>query len=397
VAVIAVTLIAGAIGWPIWSARQPAARFARGLEAFRIGDLRTLRIEGLALRKADGWQPQASLLTGMFEFKRGQLAETIEELEAARADERTRVRAWKISGQAFLRARQLNEARRAFDQTLEFDPDDVDTHRLQAATLYDLGAMALALPHLEEVKRLDPGDGRPYRFAGAIHKDYENFPEAIAEYRQALEHDLVPAAADEARFELAECLFLTGESDKALPLLAECRPSADVQALLGRCRFAIGEIDEAFRLAELALTENPEHHEGLKLKAAILTERADYAAAETLLVRAAAIDDADPALYVQLSQLYQLLGDSEKAEAAANKMQRISDLRIRLAELHASALTDTANADLRYQIGQTASELGMREIAAMWFQAALALDPAHSEARLALEEQSRQALPGRTQ
>ncbi|MEZ6064024.1 MAG: tetratricopeptide repeat protein [Planctomycetaceae bacterium] len=385
-AIVAIAVIAAAIAWPSWKAGQPESRYARGLQAYEAGDLKTLRIEGLALKNTADWQAQASLLTGMFELARGQLPEAVAELEAARADESTRVAAWRLTGETFHRAGQLDEARRAFQDALAFDPDDVASHRWMAATLYDLGAMALALAHLDEVKRLDPDDPRPYRFAGAIHKDYEHYPDAIAEYRQGLKHHPSQILADEMRFELAECLFETGDYDEAVRVLSECRTSADTDALRGRCQSALGNSEAALQLADSVLKSAPQHVEALKLKASILMERREYSEAESLLERAAEVNSADPALYVQLSQLYQLQGKTDQADATAKKMKHISDLRTQLAELHSQALSDVTNADLRFQIGQTADELGMHEIAAMWFKAALSLDPQHVQAGNALAD-----------
>jgi tetratricopeptide (TPR) repeat protein len=45
---------------------------------------------------------------------------------------------------------------------------------------------------------------------------------------------------------------------------------------------------------------------------------------------------------------------------------------------------NTDNADLRYQLGLLARQLGREDLAVSWFTAALAIDPTHTDAQSAL-------------
>ena len=62
-------------------------------------------------------------------------------------------------------------ATEALTDLVERRPDVIEAHRWLAATYIDLNAPDRALPHLRAWGRLEPTDGRPYRWIGFFIRD----------------------------------------------------------------------------------------------------------------------------------------------------------------------------------------------------------------------------------
>ena len=57
-----------------------------------------------------------------------------------------------------------------------------------------------------------------------------------------------------------------------------------------------------------------------------------------------------------------------------------------LFELHERAMNEIDNADVRFRIGELSRRLQKPEMALLWFNAALSINPVHEPARAALDE-----------
>src|SRR5262249_34570447 len=78
---------------------------------------------------------------------------------------------------------QRRFAAEVLNQVVQRDPDQKEAHRWLAAIYIDLNSPQQAITHLREWARLDPHNGRPYRWIGHfLVKDYVDYQEAIAAY-----------------------------------------------------------------------------------------------------------------------------------------------------------------------------------------------------------------------
>ena len=118
----------------------------------------------------------------------------IKKLDFSIADGReARIHMLKLQGALYVGDEHLETALTKFAQALEFDPKDVETHRLLGAVLARKGDHDAAIATYRNVIELDDGDALGYRLLGAVlarfaenATDYNN---AIDTLRQAIELD----------------------------------------------------------------------------------------------------------------------------------------------------------------------------------------------------------------
>ena len=130
----------------------------------------------------------------------------------------------------------------------------------------------------------------------------------------------------------------------------------------------------------------PDHLGALQLKGKLELESGDAASAADVLLKAVECHPKQWRPRYTLAMAYKRLDETEKSAAQLKIMKELRELRDRFTELHAQAIEDNKNADLRYQLGVVAAQLDEPLLAASWFDAAIAMDPDHQAARDALQE-----------
>lgn len=359
--------------------------FRKGMEAFGQGDVEGVRAAGAALRGLDVYAPHAHLLQGRVLLRGGRLTQAIAEFGYAKDHPDTRPWACALSGEVLYKAKQFRDAQRILTTAIKLDPANTDARRWLAATYYDVGAMDHALIHLQVVAGQAPADPRPYRLMGLIYKDYENYSRAVVEYRESLRRD--PHQPDRAEIltELAECLVKEQKHGEALETLGRCPRSAPTLKLRAECHYAQGDTPGARNLVGEALGLEPAHLGALQLRAMIELDSNDTASAIRTLRQAVEYHPKEFRVRYQLARAYQQLGQTELAQEQVEAMQALRPLRMRFTELHEQAIEDSTDAEIRYELGVVAGELGKPELARLWLTAALGMDPDHEAARQALQ------------
>lgn len=363
---------------------SPQERFRRGVEAFRAGDRATLESQASALSGVQGYESQAALLSGMALFQKGRLRAAVETIGRATGNPETRAAAFSLAGEAFYKLHRPGDARQALTEAVRLSPEDVAARRWLASADYDLGLMPEALTHLRKVAELAPDDPRPDRLAGLIQKDFENYGEAVAPYRESLRRDPNRADADEVRAELAECLIKLLRPDEALEALAPAKDTATVLTLRGEAERAKGDAEASRRLFLRALEQDPNHARALTLLGTTETEAGSTADAIGHLEKAARLEPADFEVRYKLAQALRLAGRAADAEREDRRATELRELRTRFTDLHDRAMKAPTDAQVRCDLGKVALELGRDDLAAMWFEAALAIDGNRNDAREAL-------------
>ena len=212
----------------------------------------------------------------------------------------------------------------------------------------------------------------------------ESYESAIKEYREALRRSSNSPDGAAIRQELAACLFQAGQYEELEKILEECPLNAATRTLAAESQHVRGDSSKAIRLVDQALVMDSKHLPALLLKAAIQVEQSQLKAAVITLRDAVANHPLDHRVHFKLSQALTKLGETTESETSAAESTRLRDLRAHFADLHSQASEDLANADVRYQLGVTAEQLGLVELANSWLSAALALDPNHAQAQDAL-------------
>jgi len=380
-AMFILTVLLGAIRY--WHAVQvgPERHFEAALEAFTRNDLDRVQVAAEALRDVDGYEPHLHLLLGMVLLRNGQLIDAIVQFGFAREHSATRALAHTLSGEALYKSGQFNDARRILPTAIELDPGQTDAHRWLAALYYDIGAMNHAIGHLLVVAEQAREDPRPHRLIGLIHKDFEEYTKAIDAYRESLGRDPAEALKQEVLFELAECLVNEQRHDEALETIREYPQSAQILWLRAKCNHALRNRSAAKTLVDEAVKLDPNHLEAMHLKGMLELEAGDATFAADTLSNAVKLYPKEWRLRYTLARAYRRLGDQDKSAEHLKVMEELRKLRDRFTKLHAQAIRNADDADLRYQLGLMASQLDKPLLAAGWFSAALALDPDHQKAR----------------
>jgi tetratricopeptide (TPR) repeat protein len=179
--------------------------------------------------------------------------------------------------------------------------------------------------------------------------------------------------------EMAECQIKLQHLDEALATLAQCRPSPERWTKEAECHASAGRADEARRLVGQTLRQSPADLPGLLLAGTLSLQDGDAAAAADAFQRATIAYPRDHVAHYKLSQAYRRLGKEAQAKEHADIAEQLRQLRLEFSRLHATAAAEPDNADVRCRIGVLAKQLDRSDLARVWFEAALSIDPRHQE------------------
>jgi Tfp pilus assembly protein PilF len=247
-----------------------------------------------------------------------------------------------------------------------------------------------AIAELQEVGRLAPDDGRPYRIMGLIYKGYHQREQAKTAYEEALRRHLEPHVVAEVLLEYSEVLVDTGHPTEALERLAQCPERFGEEpyalALKGECLWQLGRVDEATVLVDRALHADSNSLPGLRMRASIYLELQQPEKALPLLVRYVHLDPISNQARKLLAQTYRLLGETGKAEEQTKLRDRLYDFNQRVMNVNTELIKNPQNDELRYQIGMLWLGIGQYAEARQWFISALEINAKNSKAKQALEQ-----------
>jgi Tfp pilus assembly protein PilF len=388
---LASSLAAATIWWR--HTTTPDYRLRQGRDALHRGDSATAEHFALVL-EADGRKDHARLLRGeaFFFQAKPQLdagrPETVElplrralaEFNKIQDQGDLRVEAAAMSGLCLLHLKEPLQAERAFLFVLDHQPDNTDAHRGLAAIYYNQGALTLAVPHLQEVARLDNRDGRPLRFLGHIYQDLDRFGEAAASFQEALERDLGTEFAEDAREHLAECQLKLSAHEDALRTLDACNPSGEqtphVAALRAEGLIADGQTEKAKQVLDAALDASPRTVDLLvdllALRARLAWDAHEDATAASLLEKALYLNKHNYGVCFLLAQVYQTLDRSADAAEQRQRAEQIKNRLNVLRELIKQADAKPWDAQVRHRLANLYRELDRPVDADQWEAAARA-------------------------
>ncbi len=330
---------------------------------------------------ASGIDPRyAMVLEAALDVQANQWPKAASLLQAPMAYQATAPLAHTLMGQILYRNKQFSAAIPVLNKAIDLDPKQVDAHRWLAACYFDIGATEPAIRELERVSSLAPTDPRPHRTIALIYKDMENFAAAINEYRESLRRSAHFPERPSVLRELADCLLQVGKHSELDDVLRECPIDPGTLTYAAQSQQARGDRAKANQLVSQALAMDPKFVPGLLLKASLAAEAGGFQEAVDLLQTALQLQPLDHRIHYQLAQTYVRLDDKASAEKHAAESTRLRDLRVHFSELHAKASINLNDAEIRYQLGVTADQLGMKDLAISWFSAALALNPSHVSA-----------------
>lgn len=248
--------------------------------------------------------------------------------------------------------------------------------------VYHLGpAMAL----LQDLIRRQPGNVPALLTRGLMLESVGQLDEAIACYRQAVEHN---PGNNRAELSLAEGLRRRKDYAEAADVFERLRRRRphDPDVLLGLARSwaSLDRPAEARQVLDELLALGEAGKAGLLERGKLAVQEGQLAEAEGWLRRAVAAYPHDASSNYQLALCLERLGKTAEAETYRRRRREIEADMKRLAELYPETLRHPENAALRLEAGQICQRNGQPKEALRWFQGALQADPNHKPTHQAL-------------
>jgi predicted Zn-dependent protease len=224
-----------------------------------------------------------------------------------------------------------------------------------------------------------PQSAKPLHLRGWVLERLNNVPEAMEDYRRAveLEPDHLPA-----RLRLAELYLETNHPLEALPHLEILRKEmpgrSDVVARLGHCRLLRGEVKEARRLMEAAVKELPDDPPLLFHLGQLELQEGQAVLAEAWLRRALKADPANPIAQHSLASALRLQGRPQEAADLEAEHARFQEILARADKLLGiEAMQPSRDPATPSEVGALLLSIGQDKQGLHWLNQALQRDPAH--------------------
>jgi tetratricopeptide (TPR) repeat protein len=295
------------------------------------------------------------------------------------------------AGECLVRQGEHRVAVELLNRVVERDPDQRDAHRWLAAVYIDLNSPNEAIRHLTEWGRLAPQEGRPYRWIGFFHKDYQNPEAAIPAYREALARHLEPALRADVVRELAQSLLdARADYQGVLDTIEECpeeyASGPDLRLLRAESLWGLGRRREAEKLADEVLLTDPKYPRALRVRARMYTATDRPRLARPLLERCVALTPLDLSARQHLLEVCQQLQDTEAAQTHRQKYEEGRALSRQLTQLYLTARDHPWDDRVRLEIARLCVKLDRMGEARTMLRAALACNPNNPEARQLLQK-----------
>ena len=252
-------------------------------------------------------------------------------------------------------------------------PDSVGAHRWAASIHYDLGSLALTEQHFQQIARLAPEDYRPYRLLGQIHLDFEQYAEAIEDYRALLERNPPEQFLREGRLKLIDALLRQRRPEEAYDLIQQAGHPKELKLAEARCLFHLGKLEQAMEvLASLpnAFEDDPAR---LRLLGNIALLEGDVTRGVEYLELANKRNPNDVETLYQLALAYRQAGNQAAYETTMGRKTHVEALYNEMTELSKQILIETSNVEIRLRLAEICRELGLNDLALVWERAAKAI------------------------
>jgi tetratricopeptide (TPR) repeat protein len=227
-----------------------------------------------------------------------------------------------------------------------------------------------------------PANVQALIWRGDAYERMRRLDVAIADYRQAVELD--PDNEDARRLLGASLLSSHHAVDAVAHFewLYARRPGDPAIILgLGRCKYEIGQSEEALRLLDLALEANPRDPQALGERGKLALQLGDVAKAESCLRKAA---DLAPYEEEIVFSLVSCLEQQDKAQEAKTWRARLTQIEAdldRMKEVMQKIRLAPQDPTLRLEAGKLLIQNGQDQEGLRWLDSALQQDSAHGPTR----------------
>ncbi|MBI3862206.1 MAG: tetratricopeptide repeat protein [Planctomycetia bacterium] len=369
--IVGLLLIASPLAW--WaSARRQHRELERRIDlaVAALLDDGSLDVVNETIQHLTGrreWRSELRFLKGGVLLRNGDAPAAMREFLFVRREGKLRIPLFRLVGKALYLQGELVDAERALRTVVVEQPDDAEAHRWLAQVYHEFGSAQGSIAELDQVIRLRPGDFLAYQLKAATYVESLGDLEAAAEmYRQALERNPPEPHLSEIRRELARCLLIEKDYGGALEIARDMPEGLLKQVITAECYWGLGESESAQSLLD-RLDETDADDDGVLLLGAVLAiDRGDARAAIPRLQKLLERNPQNVVARHQLSLAYQSLGDTAASKAESERMLEIRSLQMRREELHARALRQPSDAEVRDELAAVCEQLGRNDEAVRW-------------------------------
>lgn len=361
----------------------PESVFAEGLQAAEKADWETLDDCVLRLSSIPESAPRAAVLKAFRQKADGDTDQAFLTFSQATDHPDTREIAYHEAAQLLYDQGEFGQVILMCRQVLQWNESRTKTRRLLAAALYDIGAMIQAIEALNIVIEAEPDDFRPYYMKATILHDFERFDDAELTYRAGAKH---VTESNVARPEFlagwADCLVRLRRFDEALKLLDTSNTDTRGLSVKAAALFATRQFDQALSAAEVILMREPFHPDATAVAAQCQELNGNRSQGIEMLQAAISQHPHELELHLRLSELLGAAGRTDEAVNHRERAGQIAEFRRLFSKKQQELVHDDNNADLRFEIGQLAEQLGKIQIAGSWYRAAIGMPTCTDEIRL---------------
>ena len=382
--VVFLSLLMAVVVAGIWaysfSDRRWHREFELGWAALTEGRLAEVSVRIGRLRQHPEFANHIRILRAGVLVRTGNPDGGLELLGRIAADDQLLERKLLLTCEALYQLKRFADAAVVAMKILELPSHGSQAHRWLGAIYYDLGSMNQAEFHLRKLAALEPQDYSPFHLLGQVHNDFERFPEAIEDYRQALKRNPSVEIIPKLRLGLATAQAKSNDFHAALATLESDRLGDDIesQALLAECLWSVGRKSDSQRLLERIQAIDPDNTEVLWLEARFALEEGQTANAISALLKIVANDPFHDVALMELAASHRRLGNSAEADRYLARRKSARELFEKMVNLNTRAIREPLNADVREELADVCENLGKPDLATVWRDAAKALRPVRS-------------------
>lgn len=349
--------------------------FDVGWQELNRGNWRGVQRQIDTLRQQPGHSDELQVLRGGLLLRTGDPEAAVRELFSVPESSPAFLQASLLICESYYSQQRWLDVVTTANAVLTKFPDNPDAHRWLGAAYYDLGNTQAAEDHLKRLTQLAPADYSPHRLLGLIHKDYGRLKEAIAAYRAAFERQPPERVRPEICRELAQCQIQQNDFAGAMQTLdlSPNEPNIDLQMLRAECLWALDRKDEAMQMLKNAMQTNGDAPATLRLSARFAVDEGRTDNAVSPLEKLTTLDPFDHQALFDLSLAYRRVGRVADADRVLERRNAVFSRMEQMANLNMKAIREPENAAVREELAAVCEQLGKKELATAWRQAATAI------------------------
>lgn len=350
--------------------QAPDRMFAVALVALKQNDLTTVDRCLQALRHHSGYQSHCRLLSGAVLLGHNQPEAALREFLGLDPRGEIREPALRLTGECLYRLERAAEAEGLFRRLVVESPSNTEAYRWLFRLYHERGALNDALEVLEVWRRVSPKDFWPYRLIAGYHLDFNEFPEAIEFYEEALRLNPPPEERQRIQEELGQALVEVKDYQRALKELEQAEANAAILTLRSECHIGLGNLDAAGAGLRQARELAPNNSKVLLLTAQCYRDSGQIELAVPLWQQVLRQDEHDREARYQLALAFQRQGRLSDYQREMQLKAAADELHDRHSDLNKQVTEHPLDAALREKLAEVCDRLGKPQQAAAWRRAA---------------------------